>query len=176
MRIILIGGKARSGKDTLADFLIEELEKKERKVCKVQVGQYIKYYAMKYFGWDGKEETKPRDLLLKIGTEIIRDKIDPDFHINRLIEDIKVLSYFYDTFVVSDIRFPVEIEKPKMEFDNVITIKTIRESDELNEKQKSHVTETGLDNYNSFDYIVDNSGSLEELKEQAIKIVKEIGD
>lgn len=176
MKIILIGGKARSGKDTLADFIIEELEKKERKVCKVQVGQYIKYYAEKYFGWDGSEETKPRDLLIKIGTEIIRKKIDPDFHINRLIEDIKVLSYFYDTFVVSDIRFPVEIEKPKKEFDNVITIKTIRESDELNEKQKGHITETGLDNYNSFDYIVDNSGSLEDLKEQAIKIVKEIGD
>ena len=176
MQVILIGGKARSGKDTLADFLTENLEKQGKKVFKIQVGQYIKYYAMKYFGWDGEEETKPRDLLIELGTEIIRKKIDPDFHIDRLIQDIKVLSYFYDTFVVSDIRFPVEIEKPKKEFDNVTTIKMIRNSDELNDAQKSHVTETGLDDFNSFDYVIENEGSLEELKEKAMKIVKEIGD
>lgn len=176
MQVILIGGKARSGKDTLADFLTENLEKQGKKVCKIQVGQYIKYYAMKYFGWNGEEETKPRDLLIELGTEIIRKKIDPDFHIDRLIQDIKVLSYFYDTFVVSDIRFPVEIEKPKKEFDNVTTIKMIRNSDELNDAQKSHVTETGLDDFNSFDYVIENEGSLEELKEKAMKIVKEIGD
>ena len=176
MQVILIGGKARSGKDTLADFLTENLEKQGKKVCKIQVGQYIKYYAMKYFGWDGEEETKPRDLLIELGTEIIRKKIDPDFHIDMLIQDIKVLSYFYDTFVVSDIRFPVEIEKPKKEFDNVTTIKMIRNSDELNDAQKSHVTETGLDSFNSFDYVIENEGSLEELKEKAMKIVKEIGD
>lgn len=176
MQVILIGGKARSGKDTLADFLTENLEKQGKKVCKIQVGQYIKYYAMKYFGWNGEEETKPRDLLIELGTEIIRKKIDPDFHIDRLIQDIKVLSYFYDTFVVSDIRFPVEIEKPKKEFDNVTTIKMIRNSDELNDAQKSHVTETGLDSFNSFDYVIENEGSLEELKEKAMKIVKEIGD
>ena len=176
MQVILIGGKARSGKDTLADFLTENLEKQGKKVCKIQVGQYIKYYAMKYFGWNGEEETKPRDLLIELGTEIIRKKIDPDFHIDRLIQDIKVLSYFYDTFVVSDIRFPVEIEKPKKEFDNVTTIKMIRNSDELNDAQKSHFTETGLDSFNSFDYVIENEGSLEELKEKAMKIVKEIGD
>ena len=176
MQVILIGGKARSGKDTLADFLIEELEKQGKKVCKIQVGQYIKYYAMKYFGWDGEEETKPRDLLIELGTEVIRKKIDPDFHINRLIEDIKVLSYFYDTFVVSDVRFPVEIEKPKKEFENVTTIKMIRNSDELNESQKSHVTETGLDSFNDFNYVIENEGSLEKLKEKAIDILKEIGD
>lgn len=176
MQVILIGGKARSGKDTIADFLIQELEKKGKKVCRIQVGQYIKYYAMKYFGWDGKEETKPRDLLIELGTEVIRKKIDPDFHINRLIEDIKVLSYFYDTFVVSDIRFPVEIEKPKKEFENVVTIKMIRNSDELNESQKNHITETGLDNFNDFDFVIKNEGSLEELKQKAIETLKEIGD
>lgn len=176
MRVILIGGKARSGKDTFADFLIDDLEKKGKKVCKIQVGQYIKYYATKYFGWDGREETKPRDLLIKLGTEIIREKIDPDFHINRLIEDIRVLSYFYDIFVVSDIRFPVEIEKPREEFDNVIAIKMKRHSDELNEEQKKHITETGLDNFNDFDYEIDNSKSLEELNEKAKELLVEIGE
>lgn len=176
MKVILIGGKARSGKDTLADYMIEELKKAGLNPCKVQVGQYIKYYAEKYFGWDGREETKPRELLQSLGTEVIRNKIDPDFHIDRLVQDIKVLSYFYDTFIVSDIRFPVEIEKPKKEFKDVITIKMIRESEELTSNQQKHQTEIALDNYSDFDYIIDNNKSLKELEERAKLLVKEIGD
>lgn len=173
MNIIMICGKARSGKDTLADFLIKNLE--HNKPCKVQIGQYIKYYAMKYFGWDGEEETKPRDLLIHLGTDIIRNKINPNFHINRLIEDLEVLSYFYDTFIVSDVRFPVEIEKVKEKYDNVTTIKIERESEELNESQKNNITETALDNFNGYDFIINNNGTLEELETKALNILKEAG-
>lgn len=176
MKVILIAGKARSGKDTIADIFTEELSTSGNKVCRIQVGQYIKYYAMKYFGWDGSEETKPRDLLNKIGTEIIREKIDPDFHINRLIQDIKVLSYFYDTFIVSDIRFPVEIEKTRNAFSDVVVIKMKRESNELNADQKKHISETILDDYDNFDYVVDNNGSLDELNNHAKNIIKEMGE
>lgn len=174
MRIILIGGKARAGKDTTADYIIKKIG--NDKVCRIQVGQYIKYYAEKYFGWDGKEETKPRALLQELGTEVIRNKIDPDFHIDRLIQDFKVLSYFYDTFIVSDVRFPVEIEKVKSTFDDVVSIKVLRDTEILTSKQKSHSTETALDNYNNFDYIIDNNGTLEELEGKVNNLLKEIGD
>ena len=173
MKVIMICGKARSGKDTLADFLISRLE--DKKPCKVQIGQYIKYYAMKYFGWDGEEETKPRDLLIHLGTDIIRNKIDPNFHINRLVQDLEVLSYFYDTFIVSDVRFPVEIEKVKEKYDDVVTIKISRDSEELNQSQKSNITETALDNYTDYDYVIDNNGTLEELEQRAIDIMNEVG-
>ena len=174
MKIIMISGKARSGKDTLGDFLIKHLEENS-KPCRVQIGQYIKYYAMKYFGWDGEEDTKPRDLLNHLGTEIIRNKIDPDFHIKRLLQDLEVLSYFYDTFVISDVRFPNEIEKVKEKYDNVITIHIERDSDELNEEQKNNITETALDNYDNYDIRINNNGTLEELENKAIDIVKEVG-
>ena len=173
MKVIMICGKARSGKDTLADFIINHLENK--KPCKVQIGQYIKYYAMKYFGWDGEEETKPRDLLIHLGTDIIRNKIDQNFHINRLVQDLEVLSYFYDTFIVSDVRFPVEIEKVKEKYDEVITIKISRDSEELNQSQKNNITETALDNYTDYDYVIDNNGTLEELEQKAVDIIKEVG-
>lgn len=173
MNVIMICGKARSGKDTLADFFIKHLE--NNKPCKVQIGQYIKYYAMKYFGWDGEEETKPRDLLIHLGTDIIRNKIDSNFHIDRLIQDLEVLSYFYDTFIVSDVRFPVEIEKVKAKYDNVITIKIERQSEELNENQKNNITETALDNFNDYDYEINNNGTLEELDSKALDILKEVG-
>lgn len=176
MQIILIAGKARSGKSTIANFMIDELRRQGKKPCELQIGQYIKYYAMKYFGWDGKEETKPRSLLQELGTEVIRNKIDPDFHIDRLIQDIEVLSYFYDTFIVSDVRMPVEIEKSKKKFDNVVTLKMVRESDELNSKEQKHVTETALDSYDGFDYIINNDKTLEDLEIKAKDILERIGD
>ena len=176
MKIYLIGGKARSGKDTISDFIEEELKSKNKKVCRLQVSSYIKYYAKTYFGWDGSEETKPRELLIKLGTDIIRNKIDENFHINRLLQDIEVLSYFYDYFIISDIRFPVEIEKIKEKYSDVVTIKMIRESDELTSDQKKNRTETSLDDYDKFDYIIENNKSLEDLKERAKEILQEIGD
>ncbi len=176
MRIYLVGGKARSGKDTISDFMEEELKNQNKKVCRLQISSYIKYYATKYFGWDGREETKPRDLLINIGTNIIREKIDENFHINRLLQDIEVLSYFFDYFIVSDIRFPVEIEKVKEKYDDVVTIKMIRESDELNSSQKENRTETSLDNYNDFDYIINNNDSLDTLKNKALNVLRESND
>lgn len=176
MKVILIAGKARVGKDTFADYLCDELEKNNKKPVKIQVSQYIKYYAMKYFNWDGKEDTKPRELLQTLGTEIIRNKIDKNFHIDRLIQDIKVLSYYYDYFIVSDIRLPEEIEKPKEVFPFVISIKLERENDILKDKEKAHITEIGLDNYSNFDYVIDNNQTLEQLKDKAINLLKETGD
>ncbi len=176
MKIFLIGGKARSGKDTISDFIEETLKNEDKKVCRLQVSSYIKYYAKTYFGWDGSEETKPRELLIKLGTDIIRNKIDENFHINRLLQDIEVLSYFFDYFIISDIRFPVEIEKVKEKYNDVVAIKMIRESDELTEEQKKNRTETSLDDYEGFDYTIENFGSLEDLKAKALEIIKNEGD
>lgn len=172
MKIYMIAGKARSGKDTLGDFLMNELEKEGKKPCRLQIAQYIKYYAMKYFGWDGKEETKPRDFLNHLGTDIIRNKINPDFHIDRLIQDMEVLSYFYDTFVISDVRFPNEIEKTKNKFNDVVTIKIERESNELSGDQKNNATETALDGFSDFDLFIDNNRTLEDLEKEAKKIIE----
>ena len=175
MKIFLVSGRARHGKDTMSRMIAEKYEQMGKKVCFIQLMRPLKQYLKEYFGWDGKEETKPRGLLIKLGTEIIREKIDPNFHINRLIEDIKVLSYFFDTFIVSDIRLPIEIEKPKQEFKNVISIKLERPYTETTKEEQKHITETGLDNYHGFDYIIKNDKSLEELKEQAIELAKKIG-
>lgn len=169
MKVVLICGKARQGKDTLADFLIEAYEAQGKKVCRLAYGAYIKYYASKYFGWDGSEETKPRSLLNKIGTEIIREKIDPYFHVNRIMQDIEVLSYFFDVAIISDIREPIEITTPKEKFDDVISIKITRPdfSSELTTEQKKHYTETALDNFDNYDFKVLNDGTLEDLKKKA---------
>lgn len=174
MKIFIIAGKARHGKDTIAS-IIKDIYK-DKKVINLSYGSYIKEYAKKISDWDGSEETKPRQLLQTLGTEVIRKNIDEDFFIKRLCDDIRVYSYYFDIITISDARFPKEIETPKKLFENVYTIKVIRPNFEtpLTDKQQSHSTETALDNYDNYDYIIENDSTVDILKEKVEQILKEV--
>lgn len=99
MQVILLCGKAKNGKSTFGNFVKEAYEKKGKKVCMLEYSDYIRYYIMKYFGWDGDENNKPREFMQQLSTEIIRKQIDPDFLVRRAIEDLKVLSFFFDVAI-----------------------------------------------------------------------------
>ena len=175
MRVFIIGGKARHGKDSLAGFMKEEIESQGKKIAIMHLSTYIKHFLLDYFGWDGKDETKPRSLMQELGTDVIRGKLNkPLFFLDRLVEDIEVLEYYFDAVIVSDIRFPLEYEKISERYPDSLKI-LIKRPDlisELNEKEQHHITETALDNYNDYDIEVINN-SLDELKEKAKEIVKE---
>ena len=126
-----------------------------------------------YFDWDGSEDTKPRKMLQEIGTDIIREKLNkPYFHIDRLTEDIEVLSNFFDVFIVNDIRLPLEIEELRKRFTNVISINVTREGyvSPLKVSEQVHITELALNDYKNFNYEIVNS-SLNGLEDDIIKIV-----
>lgn len=173
MNIYLICGKARNGKDTVANLLEKIYNEKNKKVINLQYSSYIKEYAKKISGWDGSEETKPRTLLQELGTDIIRTKIDSLFFVNRIIGDIKVYSYYFDVITVSDVRAKVEIDVPKENIDNIIAVNVIRPNFDngLSLEQKQHFTEIDLDDYNKFDYEIINDGTLEQLEEKVRKMV-----
>lgn len=171
--VFLISGKARNGKGTISEILKEKLEEKGFKVCEIQIMRTLKGYLKDYFGWDGKEETKPRKMLQQMGTEVIREKLNkPYFHIDRLTEDIEILSNFFDVFIVNDIRLPLEIETIKKRFDKVVSIHVVREDyiSPLEPSEQTHITELALDDYNKFDYKIVNY-SLKELENDIIKII-----
>ncbi len=176
MMIYVISGKARHGKDTVAIDIKEIYEKKGLKVINLAYGSYIKEYAKKISNWDGNEETKPRELLQELGTDIIRKQIDHDFFVRRLCEDILVYSYYFDIITISDARFPNELEWPKKKFDNVISIKVIRDNYDsvLSEKEQKHLTEVALDEYNSYDYVIHNDGTLDDLKDKVNEVVRKV--
>ena len=80
-----------------------------------------------------------------------------------------------DVIILTDVRFPNEIE----ELHNYVTdcrIVPIRiERDlPLNELKHQHVSETALDDYKFFEYIVDNNDSLERLHESSLAIVEDM--
>ena len=171
IKLFILSGKARSGKDTVANIIKDYYKDKDTII--ISFGHYIKDYAKRVSNWDGDETTKPRALLQNIGIELIKNKIDNKLFINRILEDIEVFSYFYDIIIIDDVRLIDEIESLKEIFKNSISIRINRDNFDngLTEVEKKHITETDLDNYNNFDYKLDND---ESLIEKVNNILKEV--
>lgn len=174
--IFIICGKARHGKDTVASMIRSYYERIGLNTINLQYSSPIKEYAKKVSDWDGSEETKPRELLQMIGTELIRQKIDFLFFVKRMISDIQVYSYFCDVITISDARAKVELDIPREKFKNVIVINVNRPSleSELSFKEKKHYTEVDLDDYDNYDYKIVNDGTIAELEGKVIDVLEDI--
>lgn len=179
MKIYLIAGKARSGKDTTSKIMQKVLEENGIKTCFCPISKYIKHYAKDYFGWDGLDETKPRDLLNYLGTEVIRKKLNhPEFFVDRTLQDVEVLEEFFDALIVPDIRFLIEIEKIKEKYPDTCVIRVERPNFEspLTGEQQKYIIETALDDYKDYDYYIVNDDTKEKLEEKVRKILVGNGD
>lgn len=174
-KIIVISGRVHSGKDSTAEIIKEYANNKRLNTIKLQFSSYIKEYAKKISDWDGSEENKPRELLQDLG-ETIRNNISETFFIDRIINDIKVYSNYFDIIMLTDARLPKELDLIKEEFPETIKIRLQRPSYDIypSEKAKNHHTEHALDDYQAYDYIITNEGSLEDLKTNVEQILKNI--
>lgn len=175
IKIIILSGKARSGKDIVADIIQEKYQ--DKKVKKLSYAYYLKQYVKSITNWTGNEDDKPRDILQFIGIELIKEKINAKLLINRVLEDIAIYSYFYDIIVITDARLVDEIEDIKKIYPQAISIRINRKLDNhLTVDQKKHVTEIGLDDYDNFDYIIDNDTDYNQLQKKVVKILEELGN
>lgn len=166
VKIFMLCGKARSGKDTIAKMIQENLNKKNVKSIIISYTFYLKEYVKNISDWDGLDDNKPRTLLQKTG-DLLKD-IDECFLTNRVIQDILFYSKFYDAIIITGARLKSEIESIKNNFNNVTTIKVIGFNSDLTEEEKKHITEIDLDNY-AFDYEIVNKS----IKQQEIDILME---
>ena len=165
MKIFVIGGKAKCGKNTFGEYLREELKNYGYNPCVMHITEPLYSYARNYFSWNGNDSSKPREFLQKMGIEIIRDKMGKkDFLLNRLYEDIEILINFSNEFI-----------SIKNKYDEAYTIKLVRNNydDELKNDEANHVTETEISKIKGFDFVVENKGLL-ELESEAHNLVKRI--
>ena len=164
MVIIGISGWARSGKDTIADYMV-----KTHGFKKLSFGQAVKdsLYALNpgslkeavdKDGWDiVKQDPEVRRLLQRMGTEVGRNLYGEDFWVNQTFKNIE--SEDYD-FVIPDVRFKSEANEIKKRGGVIIRVSrsgVVAPND--------HISEHDLDNY-KFDAIIENNGSLDELYEK----------
>lgn len=174
MKIYVIGGKAKCGKNTFGEYLREELKDYGYKPCVMHITEPLYTYARNYFEWNGNDQDKPREFLQKMGIEIIREKLGKkDFLLNRLYEDIEILNNFFDTFIITDARLIEEFTSIKAKYDDVVTIKLerINYNPGLSAEEENHLTEKEIEGYEEFDYIIENRG-FESLKDAALELVR----
>ncbi len=159
MKLFLICGKAESGKDYFGNLLKEEYEKAGRKVCILKITRPLYEYAQHYFGWDGKESSKPRTLLQELGIDVIKDKLGKKtFLLDRLIGDIEILDNFFDVGIITDGRLIDEFDYLKEMYPEIQIIRIHRNKEnKLSKEEKSHITETDLDNPYPYDYELENT-------------------
>lgn len=171
MKIFLIAGKAGSGKGEVAK-LIQEFYIYKLETCVVtEYSKYLKEYAMELTDWDGNSNTKPRAYLQELGDKV--RSIDEKFLTNRMLDDLRVYDTLADVVVIGDVRLPLEIEEIKLNYDDVYTICVENQfkQSSLSIAEQTHITETALDNYEEFDYILVNDDK-EALKDKVFKFLE----
>lgn len=163
--VIGITGKASSGKDTIADYLVEYYGFTKFKFAdrlrdmlldldpivghetdNWSYGDSVEYTRLSElvdeFGWEeAKKEPEVRRLMQVFGTDVMRKWEGEDYWINALSLDIRRSSC--DKAVISDVRFLNEAEWCKY---HGMVMKVVRPTGaQLADSAKAHPSETKLD-------------------------------
>lgn len=164
MKIILISGKARHGKDTTAQFLRELLEQRGKRVLICHYGDLVKYVCKTFFGWNGEKDEAGRSLLQRVGTDVIRKQCE-DYWVRFVLEVLGFFPNEWDYVLIPDCRFPNEIHLPGFVAFDTVHIRVVRPDFDngLTPEQKAHPSETALDDSKP-DFVFCNNGSLCELR------------
>lgn len=168
-KIIGLSGWARSGKDSIADYLVQNHGYTKisfaspMKEALVLLDPQVLYHntrihlatAVRVVGWENLKDgsTDARELLQRMGTEVGRNLFGENFWVNLALEKAK----HHDKVVISDCRFINEIEAIKNSGGSVWRINR-----ENVTAVNNHISETELNNY-KFDISISNNETLESL-------------
>jgi protein-tyrosine phosphatase len=200
--VILIHGKMRSGKNQFASYVEAELKARGLTVkqdlfaaplkdgCKEDfkvLSQYLNELADKVKGtelevllrvkdenWYEDKTVITRIILQTYGTEIFRKRVNDDWWIMKMAERIKETETKY--ILVTDTRFKNEISSLSnlLPLDvNIAPIKIERTIDGANTIINEHQSEKDLDDYTEWEYVLENNGTLDDLKETAKQFVED---
>ena len=170
-KIIMLSGKAESGKNYIADMIYLLLSKKGYKSQFIAFADYLKFICKQYLGWNGNKDEDGRTYLQYVGTGVCR-QYDDKFFSSKVIEFIKLFGNRWDFIIVTDLRFVSELLDVKSSFDNVITVRVNRPGHEskLTEEQRNNESETELDEYSFDKEIVNDASVVDEVR----KFVEEL--
>jgi len=189
--IISLSGKIGSGKDTVAEIINQitpyhnwETKKfagKLKVIAEILTGIPKIHFEDQEFK---KRDMGPewgmtyRELLQKLGTDALRNGLHENVWVNSLFADYQANTVTVGTsefditekdelpnWIITDCRFPNELNAIKER--NGITIKVVRD----NAVVSDHPSETALDTYTNWSYVIDNNGSIEDLKAKVSEIL-----
>lgn len=165
-KLIGITGKARAGKDTMAEYLQCEFG-----FVRLPFADPLKMAAQNIFGltdaqtWDDEvKETKidhwgmsPREIFQKLGTEAVKGTFGSEVWIKRWMITYELIKGT-DTVVVPDVRFDLEASVIRSRGGIIVEI---RRGTGLEGETAQHVSEQGLTLVP--DFVIENFGTKKEL-------------
>ena len=111
------------------------------------------------------------------GTEIFRNRVDDNWWVKQVFD--RWCAYFSNkeilngAYIVTDVRFPNEINYFSQLMCPLVTVRVNR-TDKDNVVNSEHFSEVALDEYANFDYVIDNNGTLEDLKKKAEEFCEKV--
>lgn len=161
-KILVVNGMGGSGKDTFVNYL-----KQFVRTAHISIVDNVKQTASEY-GWTGAKDEKSRKFLsdLKLAVDNFNDGNYE--YVRSEIRGFLDDSFFYYGYEILciDMREPKQIDQLKKEFD-VTTIFIDRNVPKI----MSNPADAGVYEY-QYDYVIDNNGTLEELKQSASTLIK----
>ena len=182
--IVGISGKAESGKNSFAELA----RKAEHNLIAFDFAfaNEVKRLALE-LGWDEWKDEKGRVGLIWLG-EGAREHFNKDIWIKKLQQNMReiikqsscIINKDYAVFFVTDMRYESELLSLKelsisvdAEFYSIRVERPLHEN-KLTPEQRKNQSETSLDNYQEFNYIVVNEGTIDDFKEKVHKVMDDI--
>lgn len=157
-QVIIINGTGGSGKDTFVEFCSEFT-----KIINISSVDKVKEAAKVLVGWNGEKDEKSRKLLVDLKQLSIEYNDYPTEYIKEQYEKFKNDNSEYLFIHIREIE---EIIKNK----NLFNAKTLLIKNPRVELITSNKSDGNVYNYN-YDFVIENDGTLDELKEKARKFV-----
>ena len=109
--------------------------------------------ARDFNGLLGKKLSSPREILQFVGTDVIRF-FYPEYHCISLMQSVSLK----EKVVISDVRFPNEAEAILSRGGKLVRLVRLSGVEKRNSNSSRHLSETALDNWKDWDYVLKNNG------------------
>lgn len=159
--IVIINGTGGAGKDTFVSFCSEVTG-----VRNISAVDKVKEAAKALVGWNGEKDEVARKLLVDLKRLSVEYNDAPTKYIASVAEEFKKSD---NKILFVHIREAEEIEKAK----KITNAKTLLISNPRVKLITSNDSDGKVNEY-KYDYYIVNDGTLEDLKQKAIKFVEEL--
>lgn len=191
MAIIGISGKMGVGKDTVAELIAKHIKINDeyivvrpklfalniKRIVEILSGVSLKWKSTDNFDMPTMDYTQEQkeilvpeynmtigNMLQQIGTNIFREHFDKDVWVKSLFSTYGKHEMENEIWIITDVRFPNEADFIKELGGTLIRIVGDPKKHNVSStRDPNHPTEIALDDYNKWNYVIYNNGSLKDL-------------
>ena len=173
--IIAFGHKAQTGKDTAGEYLVERYGFKRiafadrlKEMCSLLTGiPFEEFFGEAKHTYNERWGMTHREMAQKMGTEAIRNGFHEDAWAIAALSNLDPNK----DYVVTDMRFPNEAEEVRRQGGVLIRIDRDTTGYEID---RTHPSETSLDDFDDWDLIIKNDGSLKQYHDVLDKVIENV--